>query len=110
LGFGCAHGAPVDRSAAGSLAFAGSAIPGLVRACAARGTTATSGARYPARARENLVPLFTPRYRDDSRPLGRQLATLGKDADAIQLELAVPLRWPGAWGRELVGACRRALP
>jgi hypothetical protein len=110
LGFGCAHGAPVDRSAAVSLAFAGSAIPALVRACAARGITATSGARYPARARENLVQLFTPRYRDDSRPLVRQLATLGKDADAIQLELAVPLRWPGAWRRELVDACREALP
>src|SRR5262245_30152471 len=110
LGFGCSHGAAVDRAAAVSPAFAATALPALVGACAAHGITATTGARYPARARENLVQLFTPRYRDDSRPLVRQLATLGTDVDAVQLELAVPLRWPGAWRRKLVDACRDALP
>jgi hypothetical protein len=110
LGFGCAHGAAVDRTAAVSPAFAGSAIPALVLACAAHGITATTGARYPARARENLVQLFTPRYRGDPRPLVRRLAMLGEHADALQLELAVPLRWPGAWRRGLVDACREALP
>ena len=68
LGFGCAHGTAVDRTAAVSPAFAASAVPALVRACAAHGIAATTGARYPARARENLVQLFTPRYRNDPRP------------------------------------------
>jgi hypothetical protein len=110
LGFGCSHGAAVDRAAAVSPAFAATALPALVGACAAHGITATTGARYPARARENLVQLFTPRYRDDARPLVRQLARLGEHADAVQLELAVPLRWPGAWRRGLVDACRESLP
>lgn len=110
LGFGCAHGTAVDRTAAVSPAFAASAVPALVRACAAHGIAATTGARYPARARENLVQLFTPRYRNDPRPLVRRLATLGECADALQLELGVPLRWPGAWRRRLVEACLDALP
>ena len=110
LGIGCASGAPVDRTAAVSPAFAAAAIPTLVIACAARGITASIGARYPARARENLVQLFTPRHRNDPRPLIRQLAALGRNADAVQLELGVPLRWPCSWRRRLVEACVAALP
>ena len=110
LGFGCARGVPVDRAAAVSPAFAAAAVPALVSACAARGIAATLGARYPARGRENLVQLFTPRYRNDGRGLVRRLATLGMHADALQLELGVPLRWPGAWRRRLIEACSEALP
>jgi hypothetical protein len=109
LGFGSTRGAPVDAAAAVSPAFAMSAVPALVRACAARGIAATVGARYPARGRENLVQLFTPRYRNDRRPLVRQLAALGAHADAMQLELGVPLRWPGAWRRRLADACVESL-
>ncbi len=109
LGFGCAHGAAVDAKAAVSPAFAAGAVPALVQACAARGIVATVGARYPARGRENLVQLFTPRYRDDPRPLVRRLAALGH-ADALQLELGVPLRWPGTWRWRFVEACVEALP
>jgi len=109
LGFGCARGAAVDGKAAVSPAFAASAVPALVSACAARGIVATVGARYPARGRENLVQLFTPRYRNDPRPIVRRLAALGA-ADALQLELGVPLRWPGTWRQRLVAACVDALP
>jgi hypothetical protein len=110
VGFGCVHGAPVDGSAAVSPGFAASALPALVGACEARGIAATVGARYPARGRENLVQLFTERYRADERPLVRRLAGLGQQADALQLELGVPLRWPGTWRRRLVDACVDALP
>jgi hypothetical protein len=110
LGFGCAQGAPLDASIAVSPAFAGAAIPALVRACAERGITATIGARYPARGRENLIQLFTPRHRADPRPLVRQLAALGASADAMQLELGAPLRWPSRWRSRLVAACLEVLP
>jgi hypothetical protein len=110
LGLGCAPGAPVDDTAAVSRGFAARTVPALVRACEARGIAATVGARYPARGRENLVQLFTERYRTDERPLVRRLAELGRRADAVQLELGVPLRWPGTWRRRLVEACVDALP
>lgn len=110
LGFGCAGGAAVDGTSAVSPAFAACTVPALVRSCAAHGIATTVGARYPARGRENLVQLFTPRYRNDPRRLVRQLAALGGDADALQLELGVPLRWPGEWRRRFVAACVDALP
>jgi len=57
-----------------------------------------------------LIQLFTPRYREDPRPLVRQLAALGAQANAMQLELGVPLRWPGRWRQRLVDACTASLP
>jgi hypothetical protein len=110
LGFGCAQGAALDASAAVSPEFAATAVSALMRACRSRGIAATVGARYPARGRENLVQLFTPRYRADPRPLVQQLAALGARANAVQLELGVPLRWPGAWRCRLVEACVAVLP
>jgi hypothetical protein len=110
LGFGCTQGAPLGGSAAVSPAFAAAALPALVRACAARGIATTAGARYPARGRENLVQLFTPRHRADPRPLVRRIAELGAQADAVQLELGAPLRWPGDWRRRLVEACVTTVP
>lgn len=110
LGIGRKRGEPLDGRAAVSAIFAEHAVPALVRACAARGVAATEGARYPARARENLVQLFTPHYRDDARPLIRQLAALGTRTAAMQCELGVPLRWPSAWRHRFVAACVEALP
>src|SRR5262249_56567006 len=103
-------GTRVGPGAAGSPGLAATAVPAVVRACGARGIAATAGARYPARGRENLIQLFTPRYRDDPRALVRHLAALGARTNAMQLELGVPLRWPGTWRRRLVAACVGALP
>src|SRR5262249_18484715 len=83
-GFGCAAGTPVGPAAAVSPGFAATALPALVRACGAHGIAATVGARYPARGRENLIQLFTPRYRDDPRALVRHLAALGARTNAMQ--------------------------
>jgi len=113
LGLGCAPGENpfvVGRAAAVAPAFAAGVLPRFVGACAARGIVATVGARYPARNRENLLQLFTPRYRDDPRPLVRGLAGLAPRVDAVQLELGIALRWPGPWREMLLAACAEALP
>jgi hypothetical protein len=113
LGLGCTPGPvpfAVDEGAAVSPAFAHTAVRALVRGCAARGITATLGVRYPARHRENLLQLFTTRYRNDSRPLVRAIAALAPRLDAVQVELGIPLRWPGPWRDRFVDACRAARP
>jgi hypothetical protein len=113
LGLGCSPGDDpfgVGRGAAVSSEFAASALRALVHACADRGIDATVGVRYPARNRENLVQLFTTRYRDDPRPVVRALAGHAGRVDAVQLELGIPLRWPGAWRRRFLAALEGALP
>jgi len=113
LGIGCRMGPgsfALGPGAAISPAFAATALPALVDACGARGIAATIGARYPARHRENLVQLFTPRHREDPRPLVRALAARASLVDAVQLELGIPLRWMGRWRDALVDACLGVLP
>jgi hypothetical protein len=113
LGLGCLPVADpwhVPPASAVSPDFARRALPVLVDALARSGIRATIGARYPARHRENLLQLFTPRYRDDPRPLVRRLAALATQIDAVQLELGIPLRWDGAWRPRFVAACRAAQP
>jgi hypothetical protein len=113
LGLGCAPTADpcaVTARAAVSPAFATAAVPTLVAAGAARGITTSVGARYPARHRENLVQLFTPRYRDDPRPRVRRLAAHATAVEALQLELGIPLRWPGDWRDRLLDVCHAVLP
>jgi hypothetical protein len=93
-----------------SAAFIAGALAPLVRALEARGIAAPVGVRYPGRGRENLLQLFTERHRDDARPLVRRLAGLGRHADAVQLELGLPLRWPGPWRGRFVDAIVQCLP
>jgi len=113
LGVGCRTSPgslAVGPGAAVSPAFAATALPALVDACVARGIAATVGARYPARHRENLIQLFTPRHQGDPRPLVRGLAARAPYVDAVQLELGIPLRWSGRWRDVLVDACVGVLP
>ena len=113
VGLGCAPGDDplvVGPRAAVTPRFAAGALPRFIDACDARGIGATVGARYPARHRENLLQLFTPRYRDDERALVRALAALAPAVDALQLELGIALRWPGRWRDALVAACEESLP
>ena len=90
-------------------AFAASVLPRLAGQLSACGIAATPGLRYPARARENLLQLFTSRYLDDARPAVRRLARRADRVDAVQLELSLPLRLPGPWRDAFVEACARAL-
>jgi hypothetical protein len=66
--------------------------------CAAAGINVTIGDRYPAAGRENVMQIFTRRYAEDADPRIRELAALGEAGKifAVQIELATPLRWPGA--------------
>jgi len=100
----------VGRRAAVSPAFAATGLARLLAACHAHGIVATVGARYPARNAENLLQLFTARYRDDPRATVRQLAAEAPRVDAMQLELGIPLRWPGAWRERLGAAIVASLP
>src|SRR5207248_2625896 len=46
----------------------------------------------------------------DRRPLVAALAAMSPAVDAVQLELGIPLRWPGSWRRRFIDACRATLP
>jgi hypothetical protein len=98
----------VTRDAAVSDAFAHSVLSGLASGLDACGIVTTPGLRYPARARENLLQLFTGRHDADARPLVRRLAATASRVDAVQLELSLPLRLPGPWRDTFVAACARA--
>jgi hypothetical protein len=84
-------------------------LPRLARfadACRRGGIHVTVGDRYPAAGRDNVLQLFTARFADDLDPRVRELARLGAAGKiaAVQIELAVPLRWPGALRTRLVEA------
>ena len=75
-------------------------LPRLARfaaACRRDGIEVTVGDRYPAAGRDNMMQIFTERFVADHDPRIAELAALGAAGQiaAVQLELAVPLRWPG---------------
>jgi len=86
-------------------AFLSERIAPLRRACAERGIATGLGWRYPASSPTNLLQLFTRRYHDDPDARLSRLARLGQGINAVQLELGIPLRFPGAWRTRFVDAC-----
>jgi hypothetical protein len=85
-----ARGAPTVSSA-----FLEGPLRDLQRLAAEDGTTVTIGARYPAAHPSNVMQLLTPTRADDPDPLVRRLADMAETVEATQLELGIPLRWPG---------------
>jgi hypothetical protein len=84
-------------------------LPRLARfadACRRAGIHVTVGDRYPAAGRHNVLQLFTARFADDLDSRVRELARLGAAGKiaAVQIELAIPLRWPGALRTGLIEA------
>jgi hypothetical protein len=75
-------------------------------ACRTGSIDVTVGDRYPAAGRENVLQMLSARYADDPSPAIRELARLGAGGKiaAVQLELAIPLRWPGALRERLLDA------
>jgi hypothetical protein len=69
------------------------------------GIVPTFGLRYPAAGRQNLLQIFTPRFAQARLEPLRTLAGLSAAGaiDAVQLELSVALRWPGALRETTVG-------
>jgi hypothetical protein len=66
----------------------------LQRRAVERDVIVTIGARYPAAHPNNLLQLFAAAVVDREPPL-RRIAALAARVDAVQLELGIPLRWPG---------------
>ncbi len=69
------------------------------------GILPTLGLRYPAAGRQNLLQIFTPRFGQSRLEPLRNLAALAANGliDAVQLELSVALRWPGALRERTIG-------
>jgi hypothetical protein len=65
------------------------------------GLGASVGLRYPAAGGDNATQLFSGRHVEHGNDDVAGLAALGANdqVDAVQLELGIPLRWPG-WRRE----------
>jgi hypothetical protein len=76
----------------------------------AQGILPTFGLRYPAAGRQNLLQIFTPRFGQSRLPPLCALARLsaGGAIDAVQLELSVALRWPGALRETTIGLIAEA--
>ncbi|HUI26846.1 MAG TPA: hypothetical protein VL403_12250, partial [Candidatus Kryptonia bacterium] len=87
-----------------------SRVAGFRVACRAAGIATPVGERYPAAHRNNLLQSLTARFRDAPDHRMRRLAGWAADGrlNAIQLELGIPLRWPGGPRRALQAAAVRA--
>ena len=85
-------------------------IDALRTACARVHVGAPLGERYPASHRNNLLQLFTPRAARIDDACARQIAhwVAAGRINALQLELGIPLRWPGPWRGQFVAALGEA--
>ena len=86
--------------------FVRTRLRALQQAASADGIAVTIGARYPAAHPNNLLQAF--RRPADSGTLAGPLAVLAAlsargAVDAAQLELAIPLRWPGPHRERFAG-------
>jgi len=88
--------------------YAAERLADLQTACAEAGIATAFGERYAARHPNNLLQLF--RHAERVAPLAPRLAewTAARRVEAVQLELGVPLRWPGGWRRDFVRAAAAA--
>jgi len=90
-----------------SPAYALERLGALQAACVARDIATTFGQRYPARHPNNLLQLFRHGVTCPAAPrLAAWVAQ--RRVEAVQLELGVPLRWPGPYRRAFLGAARAA--
>jgi len=113
VGLGCRPGRELASDMPGPAvrsAVVTRALPVLDALCSDHDVTLSVGRRYPARARQNLIQLFTGRWAGDPRPVVSKLAMLASSCDALQLELGVPLRWPGPWRDAFVRAFETWVP
>jgi len=94
-----AHGLDVPDGAALTVsdAYRRARVGALRAAAAAAGIDVSIGQRYPASHRNNLLQLFAARPADHA--VTQRLADWAQAGriNALQLELGIPLRWPGAW-------------
>ncbi|MBI3784887.1 MAG: hypothetical protein HY270_15955 [Deltaproteobacteria bacterium] len=79
-------------------------LAALREGAARRGIEVSFGAHYAASHQNNLLQLFTAHDRHPSIPAVGQLCEWARAGvlDAVQLELGIPLRWPGRWRDNLL--------
>jgi hypothetical protein len=112
IGIGRRLASATDADRHGDLTVSSGYISGrlaaLRAACLARGISSVFGERYPARHPNNLLQLF--RHVPRSQPPAPRLAAWAAAGriEAVQLELGVPLRWPGTLRGAFVGAVAEA--
>lgn len=90
-----------------SLAYIAGRLGALRAACARSGIAAPYGERYPARHPDNMLQLFR-RGGSDAAPPGLRAWRDAGRIEAVQLELGIPLRWPGPARRQFVAAMHSA--
>ncbi len=92
-----------------SVGYLRNRIAALRAACARVEIRAAIGERYPASHPNNLVQLFASRLcePDDASARIAAWADAGR-LNAMQLELGIPLRWPGMWRDRFLGAVMQA--
>src|ERR1700687_3141513 len=93
-----------------STAYLHDRITTLRAACGAAQIATFIGEKYPASHRNNLLQLFTTRGHESDDPSVRQIAAwvAAGHLTALQLELGIPLRWPGAWRDRFIDAIVRS--
>lgn len=80
-------------------------------ALADRGLEGFVGHRYPASGRDNATQLFSGRHLGHEHAEVDRLArlSLAGRVDAVQLELSIPLRWPGDYRERCLAAAEEAV-
>ena len=87
-----------------SPAYATERLGSLQSHCAAAGIATSFGERYPGRHPNNLLQLFRqPRPGPQTPPRLAEWTATGR-IEAVQLELGVPVRWPGRYRNEFLTA------
>jgi hypothetical protein len=81
-------------------------IGSLRAACRRAGIQAPLGERYPGSHCNNLLQLFTPLAAQIDHPCAQRIGIWVAEGriNALQLELGIPLRWPGRWRDKFVAA------
>jgi hypothetical protein len=76
-----------------------------------RGLCGLVGHRYAASGADNTTQLFSGRHREHAHAEVRALSHLAAEgrAEAVQLELSIVLRWPGAYRERLLDALAAAV-
>ena len=99
IGIGTALAAPASALAHSTVlttspGYAVERLGRLQELCATVGIAVAFGERYPAGHPNNLLQLFRPAACPSASPR-LQAWTAARRIEAVQLELGVPLRWPG---------------
>jgi hypothetical protein len=107
---GCAPPTCADRLSA-SDSFVKNVLFPLTRRLGECGIIASFGLRYPGASKDNLLQAFTRRHQNSDVPSLRRLAELARAGaiEAAQIELSVPLRWPGPLRARVLSCVEQAL-